>query len=177
MQALILCGSGNTEGNTYRMCQVFGSVMEQNGWGTEIADLVSYDIRDYAGDGIYDDDMSLFLEKMGSADLLVFATPVRFNGCSSILKRFIDRLNVYWGSELPHPSYACGLLCGGSPDCEFSHARSELVSASNTVGMRWVGALCLPGTDKAPVDDSAVAKFAIDLLGYIENRRGTHPLR
>lgn len=170
VQVLILCGSGNTTGNTYRMCQVFGSVMEQNGCPCEIADLSEYDIRDYIGDRPYDDDMDKFLGKMEMTDLLVFATPVRFNGCSSILKRFIDRLNPYWGSDRPHPRFACGLLCGGSPDCEFSHARSEMVSASNTVGMKWVGALCISNTDVSGVDDSVVAKFALDLLGYIENR-------
>lgn len=168
MKALIVCGSGNRTGNTYRMCQVFEAVFQQNDWDVRIADLVDYKVLDYVGDKEYDDDMSSFYDELETTDLLVFATPVRFNGCSSILKRFIDRLNPYWNSSRPHPRDACGLLCGGSLDCEFSHARSEMVSASNTVGMKWLGALCVPGTDKESVDDSKVATFALNLLGFIE---------
>ena len=168
MKALIVCGSGNTTGNTYRMCQVFEAIFQQSDWDVRIADLTEYDILDYVGEKEYDDDMEQFYSEMETTDLLVFATPIRFNGCSSILKRFIDRLNPYWNASHPHPASACGLLCGGSPECEFSHARSEMVSASNTVGMKWLGALCIPGTDKEGIDDSKVAKFALDLLGFIE---------
>lgn len=168
MKALIVCGSGNTNGNTYRMCQVFEAVFQQSDWDVRIADLTGYNIFDYVGEKEYDDDMEQFYREMETTDLLVFATPIRFNGCSSILKRFIDRLNPYWNASRPHPASACGLLCGGSPECEFSHARSEMVSASNTVGMKWLGALCIPGTDKEEMDDSKVAKFALDLLGFIE---------
>lgn len=115
MKALIVCGSGNRTGNTYRMCQVFEAVFQQNGWDIRIADLTEYSISDYVGERDYVDDMNLFYGEMETAELLVFATPIRFNGCSSILKRFIDRLNPYWNSPRPHPDDACGLLCGEVP--------------------------------------------------------------
>ncbi len=165
MKALILCGSGHSGGSTKRMCQVFSEAMILRGHAAEIVKISELNIHDNAGDCENDDDMEIMFSKMGSADLLVFSTPIYFNGCSSILKRFIDRLNPFWGSDLAHPKYACAMMCGGSPQCEFSHARSEIVSAANTVGMEWLGELCLPGTDKGRIDESAVKSFAEKILG------------
>ena len=159
MKVLILCGSGHSGGSTERMCQVFSEAMISRGHAAEIVKISELNILDYAGDREYDDDMETMFSKMGSADLLVFSTPIYFNGCSSILKRFIDRLNPFWGSDLAHPKYACAMMCGGSPQCEFSHARSEIRSAANTVGMEWLGDLCLSGTDKGVIDEAAVRQF------------------
>ena len=165
MKVMILCGSGHSGGSTEHMCQVFSDVIESRGSDAEIVMLSEMDIADYTGEHPYDDDMGSMYKAMESADLLVFSTPIYFNGCSSILKRFIDRLNPYWGSDRAHPRYACAMMCGGSPQCEFSHARSEIVSAANTVGMEWLGELCLPGTDKGRIDESAVKSFAEKILG------------
>ena len=111
--------------------------------------------------------MEDFCYRMEDTDLLVFSSPIYFNGCSSIMKRFIDRLNPYWGSDRRHPRYCCGLLDGGSPEPEFSHARSEMVSASNTVGMEWLGELCIGGTDRNGIDEGRVRAFAKDILSRI----------
>ena len=165
MKVLILCGSGHPDGSTEHMCQEFSMEMVMCGHETATVMLSDFHILDYTGDHEYEDDMETMFSKMGSADLMVFATPIYFNGCSSILKRFIDRLNPFWGSDLAHPKYACAMMCGGSPQCEFSHARSEIVSAANTVGMEWLGELCLPGTDKGRIDESAVKSFAEKILG------------
>ena len=142
------------------MCQVFSEVMDSHGVASDIVRLSDLNILDYTGDHEYDDDMESLCRNMESTDLLVFSTPIYFNGCSSILKRFIDRLNPYWGSDRPHPKYACAMMCGGSPQCEFSHARSEIKSAVNTVGMDWLGDMCLPGTDKGKIDEARIREFA-----------------
>ena len=142
------------------MCQVFSEVMESHGVASDIVRLSDLNILDYTGDHEYDDDMESLCRNMEATDLLVFSTPIYFNGCSSILKRFIDRLNPYWGSDRPHPKYACAMMCGGSPQCEFSHARSEIKSAVNTVGMEWLGDVCLPGTDKGKIDEAGIREFA-----------------
>ncbi|MBO5518745.1 MAG: NAD(P)H-dependent oxidoreductase, partial [Candidatus Methanomethylophilus sp.] len=160
MKVMILCGSGHAGGSTERMCQVFSEVMDSHGVASDIVRLSDLNILDYTGDHEYDDDMESLCRNMESTDLLVFSTPIYFNGCSSILKRFIDRLNPYWGSDRPHPKYACAMMCGGSPQCEFSHARSEIKSAVNTVGMEWLGDMCLPGTDKGEIDEAKIREFA-----------------
>lgn len=160
MNVMILCGSGHSGGSTERMCQVFSEVMDSHGVASDIVRLSDLNILDYTGDHEYDDDMESLCRNMESTDLLVFSTPIYFNGCSSILKRFIDRLNPYWGSDRPHPKYACAMMCGGSPQCEFSHARSEIKSAVNTVGMEWLGDVCLPGTDKGKIDEAKIREFA-----------------
>ena len=160
MKVMILCGSGHSGGSTERMCQVFSEVMDSHGVASDIVRLSDLNIIDYTGDHEYDDDMESLCRNMESTDLLVFSTPIYFNGCSSILKRFIDRLNPYWGSDRPHPKYACAMMCGGSSQCEFSHARSEIRSAANTVGMEWLGDVCLPGTDKGKIDEAKIREFA-----------------
>lgn len=167
MKVMILCGSGHAGGSTERMCQVFSEVMDSHGVASDIVRLSDLNILDYTGDHEYDDDMESLCRNMESTDLLVFSTPIYFNGCSSILKRFIDRLNPYWGSDRPHPKYACAMMCGGSPRCEFSHARSEIKSAVNTVGMEWLGDVCLPGTDKGKIDEAKIREFADSIFNKL----------
>jgi multimeric flavodoxin WrbA len=167
MKVMILCGSGHSGGSTERMCQVFSEVMDSHGVASDIVRLSDLNILDYTGDHEYDDDMESLCRNMESTDLLVFSTPIYFNGCSSILKRFIDRLNPYWGSDRPHPKYACAMMCGGSPQCEFTHARSEIKSAANTVGMEWLGDVCLPGTDKGKIDEAKIREFADSIFNKL----------
>jgi hypothetical protein len=59
------------------------------------------------------------------------------------------------------------MMCGGSPQCEFSHARSEIKSAVNTVGMEWLGDVCLPGTDKGKIDEAKIREFADSIFNKL----------
>ena len=45
------------------------------------------------GKCIINDDVSLYLDKISNADVLVFATPIYYYGMSGQLKTFLDRLN------------------------------------------------------------------------------------
>lgn len=42
---------------------------------------------------VINDDVNLYLDKISSADVLVFATPIYYYGMSGQLKTFLDRLN------------------------------------------------------------------------------------
>lgn len=172
MRVLVLCSSGNAVGFTHNMCVLFDRYAREKGHESEIVNLHKLKIKDCTGcvecrDGgkcVIKDDAEKLFRKMERADILVMATPIRFNGPSSVLKRFIDRLNPYWYSSRKHPVNACGMICAGSPRPNFEHARSEMIAACNTVGMRWLGDLCVPETDFRTMTDGRIEKFAEKIL-------------
>ncbi|MCQ2085737.1 MAG: flavodoxin family protein [archaeon] len=172
MKILILCASGNSDGYTYHMCQQFQSAVSSDGHDAELVELSDMCIEDCngccsckSGKGcVIKDDMSAMYSVLGFVDMVVMATPIRFSGPSSILKRFIDRLNPFWFSKADHPKFACAMMCGGSPEPKFTNARSEMVSAANTVGMKWLGELCIGGTDEPINQDERISLFAKEMV-------------
>jgi len=156
MKALIICGSGNTDGFTYAMCGNVAEGMRESGEEVEVLDLSSMDIAHCTGchrcsekgECVIDDDMGILMSKYSDADILFLATPVRFSGPSSVIKTALDRFQPIWfGSERDHPILSAGILCGGSPDPKFSNIISIFKAFSITAGMKWVGELTIPGTD------------------------------
>ena len=119
VKVTVLCASGNTSGCTHALCGAFTDECRDRGHDAELIDLSALDIEDCNGCGvcrkkgkcILSDGSDVLFDKVENSDLVVLATPIRFNGPSSIMKRFIDRLNPYWLSDKPHPSKVCGILC------------------------------------------------------------------
>ncbi|MCQ2079469.1 MAG: flavodoxin family protein [archaeon] len=175
MKAMVLCGSGNTDGYTHDMCQTFADGLKPVFSEVRVVDLSSLRIGDCTGCSscrygrgcVLRDDAEALFREMEDTDLLVLATPIRFNGPSSVLKRFIDRLNPYWGGSRVHPRWCCGLMCAGSSRPCFDHARSEMRSASNTVGMEWLGELCIPDTDHGKGCGPETKRFVEEILKRI----------
>lgn len=52
-----------------------------------------------AGDCIIKDDFEAIMAEVKEADLVIFATPVYFNGVSSMMKTFIDRAQQYYAKS------------------------------------------------------------------------------
>lgn len=48
------------------------------------------------GDCVIKDDFEAIMDEVKQADLVIFATPVYFNGVSSMMKTFIDRAQQYY---------------------------------------------------------------------------------
>ena len=48
------------------------------------------------GDCLIKDDFEMIMDEVKQADLVIFATPVYFNGVSSMMKTFIDRAQQYY---------------------------------------------------------------------------------
>ena len=172
MKVTVLCASGNTDGCTHTLCEGFVRECMSRGHDAELIDLGALDIEDCNGCGvcrkegrcILSDGSGELFAKVEDSDMIVMATPIRFNGPSSIMKRFIDRLNPYWMSDKPHPSKACGILCGGSPEPVFSHALSELKSAAVTLKADWAGELLIADTDGRGCGGADVKGFAEKVL-------------
>ncbi|MCQ2070591.1 MAG: flavodoxin family protein [archaeon] len=167
MDTLILCGSGNPEGYTHAVCR---KLAERMGNGTEIVFLGASDIGDCTGCGgcrkngicVLKDDMPY--DRLGSADTVILATPLHFNGCSSILKRSIDRLNPYWYGKGSVQGRAYGIVIGGSKEPVFRHALSEMRSGCAALKKKWMGECLVPDTDDTEPDiDLIMEKVLSDL--------------
>lgn len=137
------------------MCRSAASELEAMGYEAEtvhLADDIGH-CRDCGlcadGQCVLDDAMTGIYASFSEADLLVLATPVHFSGPSSIMKAAIDRFQPYWFSrDAPHPSAALGLVCAGSESPEFRPIGMVLRAFSAMLGMRWLGCLEFPDTDR-----------------------------
>lgn len=177
MRIIVLCASGNKTGCTHGLGSAFSDHCRQIGHDAEVIDLHYYDIKDCTGCGScsesgrcrIDDECGLIFTKIESADLVVFVTPVRFNGVSSILKRFIDRMNPYWHSGSLKVPYACAIVIGGSPTPVFTHALSEIKSGVAVMSSEWKGELLISGTDGGGCSEEDAETFAERILSSCGN--------
>ncbi len=105
MKVLIVSGSRNPQGQTGRAAQAFLAGVRKAGGEAEILFLPALRIErcrqcDDAGWGVcrsegrccIEDDFAGIVEKVRSADAVVFATPVYFSDLSESLRAFLDRL-------------------------------------------------------------------------------------
>lgn len=88
-KVLVILGSARSESNTLKAIKESLPFSEY-----EIVDLLNYKIEHYSYESIKPDDAFLsIVDKMLSADVIVFATPVYWYAMSSRLKTFIDRFS------------------------------------------------------------------------------------
>ncbi len=103
MNVIVINGSPRgAMGNTHRIVAPFLDGAAEAGAQTEYVLLADKDIHyctgelhclfKHPGKCIWDDDMTTLMPLVGSADLLVLATPVYFEGPTGQLKVFLDRL-------------------------------------------------------------------------------------
>jgi len=96
---LILAGSARKGGNSDVLCDAFMQGAETAGHQVEKLYVTDYTIHYCRGCGVCNttgrcvqkDDMAGILEKMKSADVIVFATPVYFYSVCGQMKTLIDR--------------------------------------------------------------------------------------
>ena len=98
---LVISSSARKTGNSETLCERFQKGAEEKGNVVRIVNLNDYNIGFCKGcyacsqnDGVcfQNDDMASIIDKLVSADAIVFATPVYFYCMSGQLKTFIDRL-------------------------------------------------------------------------------------
>lgn len=97
IKALFLLGTLKKKqvlSNTSVLCEVVADVLEkQEDVDSEIIRLRDYDIQPGTKTEIDDDDWPGIVEKMKSADIIIFATPVWWGIQSSLIQRVIERLD------------------------------------------------------------------------------------
>ncbi len=156
MEVLILSGGGRPEGATAALAGAAAAAFEAAGAEVRIVDLadrvIGYctgcDECRTAGRCHMRDDMDGLTAAVLDCDVLVIATPVRFNGASSAAKRFIERFQPYWFSPVPaNDGLMSAIVCGGSEKPNFGGAVGEIRALRSVLGRRWAEPLLVPGTD------------------------------
>ena len=103
MKIIVLMGSPNRKGSTSILVDSFVKGAQESGHDCEIIDVCHMDIHPctgcvrcgYEGPCVQKDDVEIIREKMLSADMVVFATPLYYYGMSAQLKTVVDRFCAY----------------------------------------------------------------------------------
>ncbi len=139
MNALLICGSRNPEGQTARAAAAVMKGLAKAGASTDQAFLPALSIErcrqcDERGWGIcrteghcvIEDDMAGLVDRISRADAVVFATPVYFSDLSESLRALLDRLRRTCTNETGKGRVAgtpaigvcvAGGGGGGAPEC------------------------------------------------------------
>jgi multimeric flavodoxin WrbA len=99
------------------------------------------------------DDMDIIYRAFKENDLIVLATPIHFSGPSSVIKTVIDRFQPFWFMNGKHPLFSAALMSGGNPTPNFKNTASIFRAFSITAGIKWLGSLEIPCTDKKTTPD------------------------
>ena len=155
-----------------------------DGWDSEIVDLLSKDIghcrgcnRCKNGACVIRDDMGAIMDSIIGSDVIVFATPIRFNGPSSIIKTVIDRLQALWNnpdalSEKDHWfTFMASSGCGnpGTEGC-----RTVFRSLCLSLGGKWIEPHIFSGTDSSDEGlESSASSFAESIIPTVSGMHST----
>ena len=142
MRAVIISGARNPQGQTAQATSAFVDGLRERGWTSDLIFLPERQIQrceqcDDDGWGIcrtegrctIEDDFPSIVEAIGTADLVVFATPVYFGDLSESLRALLDRLRRITRHESAKTALedkpAVGICVaggggGGAPSCAVS---------------------------------------------------------
>lgn len=186
MNVLVLLG-GRIGGHTDTLCRnIISSLPGEN--DVRFLDSCSLDVSDCIGCDLcktgsgcrFSDDMDEVIERFLVADIILFATPVRFNGPSSQIKRVVDRFQVLWNSpdRLEGKTRYLGLvMSAGSDDPDVAPILKIFRSFAVWFGGRWVGHAIVTGTDSGNADYmSPVSDFVSSLISAVSNDAPTRSI-
>lgn len=165
VKILILSG-GSPNGKTYRMCQSFASAL-QGDWDAslvQVSDSISHCTgcnRCRTGDCVFHDDMDDIIRLMDAADAVVFATPIRFNGPSSMIKVVVDRFQAVWNRPdrlAPKRRIFTFMATAGSNEPNPGPCTTIFRSFCMAFGGTWVEPFVVSGTDQNGTDPVGPAK-------------------
>ena len=122
-----------------------------------------------------EDDLSPIYEKVEAAEELVFASPVYFNGLSWLLKKFIDRMQVYFPHEMnwQEKKQASLLVTAGAPSYprQFDASYLEAEITFKTLGYEKIRVVQVNNTDKEPYERGSLNEDVMKKNG-IYRRKG-----
>ena len=179
MKVLVISG-GSATGNTSKQCQSFVSSLP-SGWAAEVIRTGDLDIRhcegcDSCADGrcVHDDDMAGIIRSFDSADAVVFATPIRFNGPSSSIKTVLDRFQLVWRSPdaiTRKRRFMTFLASSGSDEPDVRPCTTIFRSFCLSFGGEWVEPHIFSGTDRSTEGmEKAASDFAVQFSTTVTER-------
>jgi len=169
--ATIICGSGDRNGISRRMCGIIESELSLKRYDVFFFEPAYMSISHCmdcngcrSGRCVISDDMDLIYSAYSQSDLMVLCAPIHFSGPSSVIKTVMDRFQKCWYDKMaPHPSKLLLCLCGGSPEPNFQLTERIVKAFCITTGIEYCGALEIPNTDGGVSDlDSKVRSFISD---------------
>ena len=157
MKVLVISGA-SAKGNTSKQCRSFLSGLP-DGWESELISLSGMRIAHCDGCDAckrgrcwYDDDMCQIIKAYDSADVIVFATPVRFNAPSSQIKTVIDRFQFLWNNPdavEKKRRYVTFIASAGRKDPDVKPCISIIRSFCLGFGGIWIEPHVFGGTDSS----------------------------
>lgn len=135
IEVLAFNGSPRKKGNTEVLLNAVARGVEKAGGSIDIIRLCDLTISPCIGCGgcskkgkcVIEDDMTIFYDKIGSAQRIILASPIYFYGITSQAKAFVDRIQALWSRK-----YLLGEGVGkDQPD-----RKGYLVSVAATEGER-----------------------------------------
>lgn len=124
---------------------------------------------------IHDDDMRIVLDAFDRADVVVFSTPIRFNGPSSMIKTVLDRFQELWNDagRVDHrPRYMGLLMTAGSVNPDPNPSLKIFRSFCASFGGVWLGHSIMSGTDEGCDGATAcVDDFISQMMDTIDTQR------
>jgi multimeric flavodoxin WrbA len=153
---LILIGSPRRNGNIANMVNLFKSYLEVEQIKTEILFLYDYNIsacidcRCCKTDDFIcktKDDMNLIYEKMESADLIIFGTPIYWYGPTAKTKLLIDRLRPYYLNHKLDGKKVALFMTSATGETDADLTREMFNRVFNTLLLKKIGDLVLIAYD------------------------------
>ena len=134
MKIVVLMGSPNRKGSTSMLADSFAKGAAEAGHDCEVVDVCHADISPctgcvacgYEGPCVQHDDVEQIREKLLSADMVVFATPLYYYGMSAQLKTLVDRFCAFNSSlNRRHLKSALLTVAWNSSDWTFDALRAH----------------------------------------------------
>ena len=128
MKIIVLESSPNKNGSSNLLADCFKQGAEEAGHSVEVVDTAHANIHPcigcihcgYEGPCVQEDDVEMIREKILSADMLVFVTPLYYYGMSAQLKTMIDRFCAFNSSlQRKHMKSALLTVAWNSDDWTF----------------------------------------------------------
>jgi multimeric flavodoxin WrbA len=169
-RAVVINGSGRKNGHTAAMCDSASSVLD--GFCTvDRFDVCDMDIADCDGcDGcfrkgcVHKDDMRLIMDAVRRCDILILASPLRFDGPSSQIKRAMDRFQEAWNNHWEDmPGQCIVMICAGRHRVDFTAAELIFKRFCKSLGIEKTAFIEICGTDdNDPSVTAAESKKALE---------------
>lgn len=173
MEVLILVGS-RVGGYTDSLCHRLVDALPTE-FHTNLINVTSLDINHCTGcescrttEGcVFHDDMDMILDAFFSADIVVFASPVRFNGPSSQIKTVLDRFQSVWNNPGPlshRRVRMCLAMTSGTVEPNIRPILNIFRSFCVSIGGVWIGEAVMTDTDHGDGDEGRTVKVLSELV-------------
>lgn len=119
---------------------------------------------------VIQDDFETVMAEIEKADLVIFATPVYFNGVSSMMKTFIDRAQQYFASPDKFSEKTRDVILvatGGAKEYEeqFEGVRLNFKFFIQYLNGKLWNFIQVPGTDQMPIHEREELLDNLKLIG------------